>query len=631
MSVRRKPIFRGETNMRRKLAFYSLGLLLAGVLGAAIACGGGDEPTAVPRATATTAAAPQPTATTPAVVRPGEVKDVPRDKTVKHIIGGREGKFVGHQIHNPYSTSAGETVARVLIREPLFYFSAFENKEIPWLATTSAYSDDFMTLTYELREGVTWSDGEAFNCDDVAYTYNTLAELGAKVRWGIDTQKFVENVECTDSLTAVFNFKRPAPKWHHFISYKFDIGIHIVPEHVYSGQDWTSFRDFDLEKGWPLSTGPWKVVAASPEQIVFDRVESSDDWWASSQGYWRFPEVERFIQLPLVGGATQAAQALVKNEVDTAGPGGLLSVSLHEEIQAQNSEIVTHNLQEKPYGFLNWYTATIEINNQAPPFDDKNVRWAISLFLDRQEMIDVAFKGAGSISRVPWPAFAGLQPFTEAIDELLKKYPTDAYDPAAGAARLTESGYAKNSDGMWEKDGETIKCEMIGYPSFAAQGPVIAELLRKEGIDATYSMPPDFGTRRATGDYTCATAGHGGSVGDDPFFTFRLYLSEHSNQGSGEVNVYRYANTDFDAIIEEMAEVPSTNQAELKRLTVKAMEIWLDELPDVQLHDFYQAPAMNTCYWENWPSYANGRQGMSGTGHLTYNLALYELEYTGGC
>jgi len=184
---------------------------------------------------------------------------------------------------------------------------------------------------------------------------------------------------------------------------------------------------------------------------------------------------------------------------------------------------------------------------------------------------------------------------------------------------------------MWEKGGETIPCEIIGYSSFAAQGPVIAELLRNEGIDATFSMPPDFGTRRATGDYTCATAGHGGSVGDDPFFTFRLYLSQFSEDGSGEVNVYRYANKDFDAVIEEMAGVPNTNQDELKRLTVKAMEIWLDELPDAQLHDFYQAPAINTCYWENWPSYANGRQGMSGTGHLTYNLALYELESTGGC
>ena len=296
---------------------------------------------------------------------PGEVKDVPRDRTVIHIIAGREGKYVGHQIHNPYSTSAGETVARVLMREPLYYFSAFENKEIAWLATDWEYADDFMTLTYKLRDGVTWSDGETFDCDDVAYTYNTLSELGPKVRWGTDTQQFVDNVECTDSLTAVFSFKRPAPKWHHFISFKFDIGIFIVPEHVYSAAgDWTEFRDFDLDKGWPLTTGPWRVVAASPEQIVFDRVESEDDWWASKQGYWKFPEVERFIQLPLVGGATQAAQALVKNEVDTAGPGGLLSVSLHEEVQAQNPKIITHNLREKPYGFLNWYTANIEINNE---------------------------------------------------------------------------------------------------------------------------------------------------------------------------------------------------------------------------------------------------------------------------
>ncbi len=625
--------------MRRRLTLYGLGLLLAFALGAAVACGGGADPTATtaPQPTATTPAAPDPTATTPpataAPAEPGEVKDVPRDRTVRHIIGGREGKFVDHEIWNPYAGTGPSAVHNALLREPLYYYSAFENKEIPWLATSHEYNDDFTMLTYTLREGVTWSDGEAFNCDDVAFTYNSLVEFGDSVRWGTDVNQFMDHAECTDPYTVVMHFKRPAPKWHHFISYKFDIGVHIVPEHVYSGVgDWSEFLDFDLEKGWPLTTGVWRVVAASPEQVLLDRVATSDDWWASREGVWPFPQVERYIQLPLVG-ATQAAQALVKNEVETAGPGGLLSVSTHEEIQAQNSEIVTHNLREKPYGFLNWWTSSIAFNNEAFPVDDKNVRWAISMYINRQEMIDVAFNGVGSISRVPWPAFAGLQPFTDRIEDLLSgPYPTDAYDPDAADQRLMDSGWEKNSDGFWEKDGQELNCDIISYSSYAAQGPVVAEQLRRHGIRSTFSMPPDFGTRFRGGDYTCGFYGHGGSVGPDPFFTFKLYLSKFSESGAGVDNIYRYNNPEFDAVVEKIAEVPITDQETLRELTYEAMEIWLDDLPDAQVHDFYQAPAINTCYWDNWPSYENGRQGMSGTGHLTFNIStLTLLEHTGGC
>ena len=55
------------------------------------------------------------------------------------------------------------------------------------------------------------------------------------------------------------------------MTYKYDIGVYIVPKHIFDGQDWTNFKPFDIAKGWPVTTGPWKVVAASPEQKVFDR------------------------------------------------------------------------------------------------------------------------------------------------------------------------------------------------------------------------------------------------------------------------------------------------------------------------------------------------------------------------
>jgi len=654
-------MYRSPSRGSRPLRLSIVVLVL--VLGAAsaliVACGGQDEPTArpaptaapavqpttapvatptkapvatpttAPVATPTTAPVATPTVAQPTAApaaRPGEIRDVPRDRTVRTISGGREGKFIDQEVWNPYAV-AGVGLVGYWFFEPLYFFSAFENKEIPWLATQWEYNSDYTTLTYKLRPGVSWSDGTPFSANDVVYTYNTLRDLGPSVRWGRDVQNVLDRAEAVDPLTVTFRFKRPAPKFHYFISYKFDIGVYIVPKHVYEGKDWKEFKNYDPAKGWPLTTGPWRVAASTPEQKLVDRVSAPQDWWASRTGHWRFPEVERVIVLPLVG-ATQAAASILKAEVEYAGPGLLLSVATHEEIQRQNPEIITHNGRNKPYGFLNWFTASLEFNNQKFPYNDKNVRWALSYFIDRQQMIDVAFRGAGSISRVPWPAFAPLQPFTDAIEPLLVKYPTHEFSLEKGAARLRASGWEKDSAGFWSKNGQRLSCKILSYSSFAAQGPVIAEQLRRAGVEADFSMPPDYASRRSAGEYECSLNGHGGSVGNDPYFTFRLYQCGSNVPGADQVNVYRFCNPEFDKIMDEMAVVPFSDQAKLKQLTIKAMQIWLEELPDAQVHDFYQAPAINTHYWTNWSTYQNGRVGLSASPHLTETLVLYELRAT---
>ena len=61
----------------------------------------------------------------------------------------------------------------------------------------------------------------------------------------------------------VLKFKIPSPRFFFFATYKYDIGVYIVPKHIFEGQDWTSFKHFDMAKGWPVTTGPWKVADAS--------------------------------------------------------------------------------------------------------------------------------------------------------------------------------------------------------------------------------------------------------------------------------------------------------------------------------------------------------------------------------
>ncbi|MDQ3413151.1 MAG: ABC transporter substrate-binding protein, partial [Chloroflexota bacterium] len=224
-------------------------------------------------------------ATTPFLLPVGagaqEIPAVDRNRTLILRWGGREGRHIDAGLWNGYALGANHQNGLLLLYEPLAFYSAFADEMIPWLAESWEFSDDLLELRIVTRSGITWSDGAPFGAHDVAYTLNTLRDTGAQVRWGVDIEQFVESATVESEQETLVRFKVPAPRFFYFMTYKFDIGLYIVPQHVYEGQDWTSFTAFDVEQGWPVTTGPWRVVFSSQEQKVLDRAES---WWAVEQG-----------------------------------------------------------------------------------------------------------------------------------------------------------------------------------------------------------------------------------------------------------------------------------------------------------------------------------------------------------
>jgi peptide/nickel transport system substrate-binding protein len=555
----------------------------------------------------------------------GKLKEVPRNRTLMIIWWGREGRWIDHELWNPYNLGAHHQRGPGIFYEPLYYYSAFADKEIPWLAKSFEYSRDMKELTYHLRPNVTWSDGKPFTAEDVAFTLNSLRDLGPKVIIGVDVAQFLDKAVVVDPLTVKLMFKVPAPKFHHFMSYKYDIGVYMVPKHIFEGKDWPSFKHFDVAKGLPVTTSPWRVVRGAPEEKIIDRVASKDDWWASKTGFAELPKVERIIYLPHIG-ETQTAEALITNVVDYTYD---LRPHTMTTVLEKNPKIITHVGNKPPYGYVDWWPIGLMMNCEKPHISNKNVRWAISYYIDRDEIVDVGWGGAGTPSKVPWPSYPGLKPFTDAISDLLEKYPTTEYNPAKGDERLRTAGYTKDKDGYWvDAAGSRIKVEMISWEAFADIGPVVAARLRKHGIDASFAMPADFWERPTTGDFYASTYGHGGSVAADPYFTLRLYQSATvAVPGMHVVNWYRWHNEEYDRIVDEMVMTSMEDTEKLKKLTHDAMEILLDELPDAQLVEWYHRIPMNTTYWTGWPTeddpYVNGAFW-----HLTFNLILNRLEPT---
>lgn len=608
---------------RRHLIRASL-VLAAGATPLLAACGTKKQasPTAQSQAPGASTPGASPAGTQASAPQPSGLKQVPRNRTLMLRWGGQAGRYIDAELWNPYAVGANHQNGPSIFYEPLAYYSAFADKTYPWLAESWEYSTDYKQLKITTRSGINWSDGTPFTAEDVAFTLNSLRDLGSKVRWGVNVQQFVEEAKADDDPHVTVTFKVPAPRFMFFMTYKYDIGVYPVPKHIFEGQDWASFKAFDIANGLPVTTGPWKLVFSSPDQKVIDR---RDDWWAVKAGLVQeMPKVERIIYLPFAD-ETQVAQQLIQNEIDTSLDLRPLTI---ERIIKENPKVITHTGHDKPYGYMDWWPTSLYVNNTVEPYNDRNVRWALSYFIDRQQVIDVALGGASTVSPLPMPAYPGLQPYFDAVKDLLQKYPTNEFNPDKGAELLTQSGFTKNGSGIWEKDGKPLKFDLLGFEVMADIGPVIAEQLRRQGIDTQYAMPPDMVDQFQQGNYTAALFGHGGSIGVDPYDTLTLYQSRsEAVPGGHQVNFSKWSNAEYDKIVDEMAVTPPEQKDKIIDEWVRAMEIWLPELPDIQIQEWYHRMPMNTTYWEGWPtnqdSYVNGAFW-----HLTFQLTLNRLQPT---
>ncbi len=552
-----------------------------------------------------------------------EIPEVARNRTlILRWSQNSQPRHIDFDLWSGYPVGANHQNGLGLFYEPLAFYSAFADEMIPWLAESWEYNDDLTELRLVTRSGITWSDGEPFSAEDVAYTLNAVRDAGAEVRWGVDVEQFVEEATAESDTEVLVRFKVPAPRFFYFMTYKYDIGLYIVPKHIFEGQDLATFKAFDIEAGLPVTTAPWRVVFSSPEQKVIDRLDS---WWAVDQGLVdALPQVERIIYLPWTE-ETQIAQQLIANEIDCSLDLRPLTM---ETILVQNPAIVTHTGAEPPYGYVDWWPTSLYVNNELEPFSDPDVRWALSSFINRDQIIEVALAGAGSTYPLPLPSYPGLAPFVEDISDLLEEYPTLEHNPEKGTALLEGAGWAKNGDGLWEKDGQTLDLDIGSFAVMADIGPVVAEQLRQQGVNASFSMPPDFFDRFQQGEYRGALFGHGGSVSADPYFTLRLYQSvTEAVPGGHQVNFSLWHNEEFDQIVDEMAVTPPEDQEALMDQWRRAMEIWLPELPDIQIQEWYHRIPMNTTYWQGWPTqddpYVNGAFW-----HLTFQLVLNRLTPT---
>ena len=164
-------------------------------------------------------------------------------------------------------------------------------------------------MTVKLRKGVTWSDGQPFTAQDVVFTLNMLKANSPDLLYAFDMKTWVQDVTAADDLTAKITLTSPNPQFlPRYFTWFQDNGFPIVAQHVFQGQDQKTFTNLDLAKGWPVTTGPWKLVSATADQKIFDR---NDDWWGAKTGFRPLPK----MKVDVAGQQRRPDKALVAVEI----------------------------------------------------------------------------------------------------------------------------------------------------------------------------------------------------------------------------------------------------------------------------------------------------------------------------
>ena len=586
--------------------------------GAALtACQGTTTPT-----TGGTEATQPAAATGPARKKEWPLTDVPRNRTLDYSNGA-----MTPGLCSPLVTGYNHQNGHAILWEPAAYYGAHGDKTYMWLAESYTYGAEGKDLTIKFRKGIKWSDGTAFTAKDVATSMERLKRVDGLNR-STTYKKEMESVEAVDDLTLKLTLNQV--DWRFFtksLTFRFDLGddTAILPDHIYSkidDKEFVNFKNWEASGQWPVSTAAYGCSQATDQFTYFDLRPT---WWALESGFVeKEPDVWRLLQHPFQND-TLGAQQLINNEVDqTLDLRPLVVASL----LAQSDHVITWTGSKPPFGYTDWWPISVWFNCAKAPTNDPKVRWAISYAINRQQLVDTGWGGAGKVSSTPYAEFAKLDAYVAGIKDITDQYNILQQDVNKSANLMTEAGYAKNADGFWvDKDGNLPDFDLYaGVPLFGDLAPLIAEQLRSAGFKCEHKAPQDVWAAKADGRANLFLFGHGGST-IDPYDTLELYrkaiIKPIGEQGG---SLSRWSNDDFEAIVDKMNNTP-TDAPEMQTLFHDAMAIYYAELPDAPIVQWFHRIPVNTYYWSNWPTADNPYMN-SALWHQTMFIVINGLKAT---
>lgn len=576
----------------------------------------------------------------------------PRNETliVEHL-NGRIGNPTQMNFYQE-GLQTGEGLRQIAYSQ-LWEIDTSTGKQFPALASTmpEPLNADFTKFRFGIRQGMAWSDGVPFSADDVVFTINMI--LGnAKIPYNAYLTTVVKSATKIDDHTIEIETVKPYPRLTEALgSVIVSSGFWVMPEHVWKNVDPVTYQNFP-----PVTIGAYKYKAHDPNGfwVLWER---RDDWQKTDASILQGEPKPKYVLFRAFGPDEKRVIAMVQNDVDILTD---VSPESWDLIREKNKE--THVWMDKfPWANMNDPCQRgIAFNTSTPPYDKKEVRWALALATNVEAVSMSTFSGMLRFSpiqappiqvvmdnfdkpMVPWltqfKLDDGYAPFDPDValrmaerlrQNGIEEIPTAPaavrdlfgvgwwkYDADESAKLLQSVGFRRGANNRWLlPDGQPWKMTINAPNNFEIESQrlafAVANEWRKFGIDVAVQQM-DGGTftgSNATGNFEVGAYWPSCAIGVNLFPRFEYWHKRNvrPNGTPASVNRERYRDDTVSAALDKLSAITSDDPRNLEYGT-ELLKTFVPGMPFIHMVGTSKFVPVNQHYWTNYPTAANPYEG----------------------
>lgn len=415
---------------------------------------------------------------------------------------------------------------------------------IPDAAESWDISDDALTITWHLKKGIKWWDGQDLDAEDVKYTFDYIKEH-SNIYFST-SMKIVESIEIKDKYTVVFHMNTAD------VSFVARVGWYatfILPEHIFNNG--TAWEDNPATKA-PIGSGPYKFVSYTQGANI--TLVANEDYVDGA------PKIKNLI-FSIIPDNSTAIQALMNGEVDV-----ITSVRAAYVDQLKADETIRMVLDRYPSP----YRIIFNLNHEK--VKDLAVRRAIALCIDREEVSNKAYGG------IMPPEYSAYPSLVEWCANTTDVYPKKNIEEAVKV--LEAAGYKKDADGYYIRG-----LEWDVFEGMQDMANLIIASCKEAGIEVKMLLSEYNAWSQKVGQQrNYMIESQGGFMGPDP-----AALAVRYGTGSNS-NYAAWSNPEFDRLCKDAAS--TGDQAKRAELYRAAQKLIVDELPVINVIGYAAYVAM---------------------------------------
>ena len=478
---------------------------------------------------------------------------------------------------NPFlNTSSARSLGYAFaIYEPLAQVNAVRpsDKPTPWLATAWEWNADSTAVTLTARDGVTWSDGQPFTAEDIAFSLRIRKDNPALNE---DALPFAEITTSGNTATATFT----SPQ---FVNQNKVLNLFVVPRHI-----WQDIAEptTDLNQQ-PVGTGPYVLDSWTPQAVRL----------VPRQGYWGGQPQVPELRYTSYNDNDSLTNALVSGDAQW---GWTFIADIDTVYIGADPE---HHHFLAPSGLA---VDALFLNAERAPFDDAAVRKAVDMMVSREDVSTLATSGAfdplTNVTGMPMPA---------GDDYVAGQYSGRAYQVDVEGARrlLADAGYVLDGQTLRDPAGKPVEFTLVdpaGWSDYLTSLQLVADAVAQLGITARVeTMNTDAWTNAVNqGDFQATL--HWTNGGSTPWDMYSNMFDGAQYRPLGETatwNYGRFQNAEATQAFATYASAPDAAAREAALHTIQ--RIFVEQAPAIAMISRPNAAEYSTRNWTGWPTEAD--------------------------